>query len=217
VTDTLSLHDALPIYRWVNVAGHQGIYSGTNSAHFYPNNASYGAWKIDGNRNGWRGIEFDSGTSLMMNDNTYGFHRNIGQGWRFYVENGSGYFPGEVTAYWSDRRLKKNIKPLEKGSGLALVSKLVPSSFEWNDVAATVHDGLYDGQPETSLIAQEVQEILPIAVAENKAGRKVGKDSNVESYLTVKYDKITPFLIQAIKDLQAEIQELREIIKNGSN
>ena len=203
--------------RWINVSGSQGIYSSTNSAHFYPNNATYGSWKIDGNRNGWRGIEFDSGTTLMMNDNTYGFHRNIGGGWRFYVENGSGYFPGEVTAYWSDRRLKKNIKPLEKGSGLALVDRLVPSSFEWNEVAASVYDGLYDGQPETSLIAQEVQEVLPIAVAENKAGRKVGKDSSVESYLTIKYDKIAPFLIQAIKDLKAEIEELKEIIKNGSN
>ena len=64
---------------------------------------------------------------------------------------------------------------------------------------------------------KEVQEILPIAVAENKAGRCAGKDSNIESYLTVKYDKITPFLIQAIKDLKAEIDELKEIIKNGTN
>ncbi len=202
--------------RWINVTGFQGIYSGTNSAHFYPNNASYGSWKIDGSRNGWRGIEFEQGLALMMNYNAHGIHRSD-TGWMFYSESRNFFVPGEVTAFWSDRRLKKNIKPLEKGSGLALVSKLVPSSFEWNDVAAKVYEGLHDGQPETSLIAQEVQEVLPNAVAENKAGRKVGKDSSVESYLTVKYDKITPFLIQAIKDLQAEIQELREIIKNGSN
>jgi hypothetical protein len=202
--------------RWINVAGHQGIYSGTNGAHFYPNNGDYGSWRIDGTRNGWHGIYFASGSTLMMNDGDGGIHRS-GNGWRIYHSGNDLYARGEITAYWSDRRLKQNIKPLEKGSGLALVDKLVPSSFEWNELATKVNDGFYEGQPETALIAQEVQEILPIAVAENKAGRKAGKDSSIESYLTVKYDKITPFLIQAIKDLKAEIEELREIIRNGSN
>jgi hypothetical protein len=202
--------------RWVNVAGNQGIYSGTNGAHFYPNNGDYGSWRIDGTRNGWHGIYFASGSTLMMNDGDGGIHRS-GNGWRIYHSGNDLYARGEITAYWSDRRLKKNIKPLEKGSGLALVDRLVPSSFEWNELATKVNDGFYEGQPETALIAQEVQEILPIAVAENKAGRKAGKDSSIESYLTVKYDKITPFLIQAIKDLKAEIEELREIIRNGSN
>jgi hypothetical protein len=202
--------------RWMNVQAGQGMYSGENGAHFYPNNGTYGAWKIDGSRNGWRGIEFQDGLELMMNYNAHGIHRND-TGWMFYSESRNFYVPGDVTAYWSDRRLKKNIKPLEKGSGLALVSKLVPSSFQWNDTAASVYEGFHDGQEETSLIAQEVQEILPIAVVENKSGRKVGKNSSAESYLTVKYDKITPYLIQAIKDLQAEVEELREIIKNGSN
>jgi hypothetical protein len=202
--------------RWMNVLGGQGMYSGENGAHFYPNQASYGAWKIDGQRNGWRGIEFQDGLQLMMNYNAHGIHRSD-TGWMLYSESRNLYIPGDVTAFWSDRRLKKNIKPLEKGSGLALVSKLVPSSFQWNETAVSVYEGFRDGQEETSLIAQEVQEILPIAVAENKSGRKAGKNSSAESYLTVKYDKITPYLIQAIKDLQAEIEELREIIKNGSN
>ena len=202
--------------RWMNVQAGQGMYSGENGAHIYPNNGTYGAWKIDGQRNGWRGIEFQDGLELMMNYNAHGIHRND-TGWMFYSESRNFYVPGDVTAFWSDRRLKKNIKPLEKGSGLALVSKLVPSSFQWNETAVSVYEGFRDGQEETSLIAQEVQEILPIAVAENKSGRKAGKNSSAESYLTVKYDKITPYLIQAIKDLQAEIEELREIIKNGSN
>jgi hypothetical protein len=201
--------------RWINVAGSQGIFSGTNGAHFYPNNVTYGAWRVDGTRNGWCGIHFTTSVTLMMNNNDGGIHRE-GDGWKFYFNGNNIYARGEVTAYWSDRRLKQDITPLTKGSGLELIDKLVPSHFVWNALAREVNPEFKEGQEETALIAQEVQEILPIAVAENKAGRRAGKGSSMESYLTVKYDKITPYLIQAIKDLKAEIEELKEKI-NGSN
>jgi hypothetical protein len=197
--------------RWVNVSGNQGIYSGTNSAHFYPNGASYGSWKIDGSRNGWQGIEFQSGTTLMMNDDTYGFHRNS-QGWRFYVTGGSGYFPGEVTAYWSDRRLKENIETLSLGEGTALINKLKPSRFNWRadleEIAPNLKGSVKPGKEEVGLIAQEVQEVLPDAVKENLSGRSAGKGSSTESYLTVNYDRIVPFLIQAIQELTAKVASL---------
>ena len=202
--------------RWINVVDHQGIYSGMNSAHIYPNNGDYGSWRIDGTRNGWHGIYFASGSTLMMNDGDGGIHRS-GNGWRIYHSGNNLYARGEVTAYWSDRRLKKNIRALNRGEGLDLVDRLVPSHFEWNELSTKVNDEFIEGTPEVALIAQELQEVLPIAVAENKAGRKAGKDSSIESYLTVKYDKITPFLIQAIKDLKAEIDDLKEKLNNGSN
>jgi len=201
--------------RWIVVAGSQGIMSSTNGAHFYPNNVTYGAWRVDGTRNGWCGIHFTTGVTLMMNNNDGGIHRE-GDGWKFHFSGNNIYARGEVTAYWSDRRLKQDITPLTKGSGLELIDKLVPSHFVWNALAREVNPEFKEGQEETALIAQEVQEILPIAVAENKAGRRAGKGSSMESYLTVKYDKITPYLIQAIKDLKAEIEELKEKI-NGSN
>jgi hypothetical protein len=207
--------------RWVNVAGNQGIYSSTNGAHFYPNGASYGAWRIDGSRNGWGGIEFQAGnTTLMMNDDTYGFHRNNGGGWRFYVSSGSGYFPGEVTAYWSDRRLKENIETLSFGEGTTLINKLKPSRFNWRtdleEIAPNLKGAVKPGKEEVGLIAQEVQEVLPDAVKENLSGRSAGKGSSTESYLTVNYDRIVPFLIQAIHELTAKVAELEKQI-NGKN
>lgn len=78
---------------WIQVNGHYGLYSGTNNAHFYPNNSSYGAWKILGERNGWRGIHFGEGTgmTLMMNETEFGFHRE-GYGW--YARFTNGHFHG---------------------------------------------------------------------------------------------------------------------------
>ena len=75
---------------WFRTTGHQGLYNPTNNAHFYPNNASYGSWRIDGTRNGWHGIHFDSGATLMMNSNETGVHRE-GYGWQFNWYNGTLY------------------------------------------------------------------------------------------------------------------------------
>lgn len=73
---------------WFRANGHQGLYNPTNNAHFYPNNASYGSWRIDGSRNGWVGLHFESGSTLMMNSSETGIHRE-GYGWQFRWYNGS--------------------------------------------------------------------------------------------------------------------------------
>ena len=203
-------------YTWTNLTGYHGLYSDYNGAHIYPNNASYGSWRIDGQRNGWGGIEFSyANTSLMMNTDTYGFHWNA-VGWRFYVTGGSGHFPGNVVAYWSDRRLKENIKELERGTGLDLIYKLKPSKFNWKKEANEVTGGVIEaGKEEVSIIAQEAQEVLYDAVVINKTGKKgvVIDGEEINEYLTINYDKITPFLIQAIKDLKDEIDDLKQEMK----
>ena len=61
-----------------------------NSATLYANPSNYGSWKIGGTRNGWYGIEFESGTNLMANSNEVGFYRN-GSGWQLRWSNGVGY------------------------------------------------------------------------------------------------------------------------------
>jgi hypothetical protein len=78
---------------WFRTTGSQGLYNPTNDAHFYPNNASYGAWRIDGSRNGWHGLHFSSGSTLMMNGNETGVHRE-GYGWQWRWDNGTFYVHG---------------------------------------------------------------------------------------------------------------------------
>jgi hypothetical protein len=202
-------------YRWNNLTGYHGIYSSLNGAHFYPNNASYGSWRVQGSRNGWGGMEFDNRICLMMNQTVHGFYSTI-YGWRLYLD-GSVYTPGNVVAYWSDARLKKNITELERGEGLDKIMALKPSRFNWKDEAEQITQGVIKGgKEEVSVIAQETEEIIPDAVVINKAGggknRVTVDGEEIKDYLTVNYDKITPFLIQAVKDLKSELDDMKDLV-----
>jgi hypothetical protein len=75
---------------WIEFGNYSGLYSPLNGAHFYPNNVTYGSWRIAGSRNGWHGIHFDSGSTLMVNSNVVGFHRE-GYGWQMRWSAGTGY------------------------------------------------------------------------------------------------------------------------------
>jgi hypothetical protein len=198
---------------WLQATGHHGMYSTINNAHIYPNDGSYGSWRVSGTRNGWAGMEFNaqSGgpTTLMMNRDTFGFHMND-TGWRFYNSGGTGHFPGDVIAYWSDIRLKENIVSLPKGHGVDIISKLKPSRFNWKESAHEYNNVITAGKEEVGLIAQEVQEIISDAVVENKAGTKPNSDE--KGYLTINYNRIVPYLIQAVQDLTEEINILKSKI-----
>ena len=81
---TNSSNGYLYINNWIYVDG-AGIFSSTNGAHFYPNTCSdYGAWRMNGNKNGWNGITFDvSGcnVTLMASTSTMGFYNDTDNEW----------------------------------------------------------------------------------------------------------------------------------------
>jgi len=99
---------------------------------------------------------------------------------------------GDIIAFHSsDSRLKNNIKPIE--GALAKILGISGNTFEWND--ATLHDG-----PDTGVIAQEIEALgLPGLVTERSNG-----------YLAVKYEKLVPLLIEAIKELNTKVEKLEE-------
>jgi hypothetical protein len=102
----------------------------------------------------------------------------------------------DVIAYTtSDRRLKDNIKPIEKP--LEKLLKLSGNTFTWNDKQST-----YTGN-DVGVIAQEVEEVFPEIVETRDSG-----------YKAVKYEKLVPLLIESIKELKKEVEDLKRRI-NG--
>lgn len=91
---------------WFRATGNQGLYNPTNNAHFRANPHSYGAWSIIGERNGWKGIEFEDGwngnVTLMVHPNSRisGFHNNS-YGWQTRWDAGTLYI-GKGTYGGSD-------------------------------------------------------------------------------------------------------------------
>ena len=93
----------------------------------------------------------------------------------------------------SDRRLKTNIKNL--GYGLKDVLSLQPVSYNWKD---TSQKGTQLG-----LIAQDVKKVIPEIVA---------GDENTET-LKMNYTSLVPVLINAIKEQQKQIDDLKKDIE----
>ena len=124
----------------------------------------------------------------------------------------------DITAYSSDRRLKENFRSIE--DPIDKIKKLNGYIFDWNDKSAEVGFNPRRKKDEVGLIAQEVQDVIPQAVAPapfdselNHEGTELVSLSG-ENYLTVQYEKLVPLLVESIKEQQKQIDELRQEIKN---
>ena len=101
---------------------------------------------------------------------------------------------GDITAFASDMRLKTNIEKIQ--GAVAKVCKLSGFTYEFNE---TGRDLKLPAGKQLGVSAQQVQEIFPEAVAVRP----------IDEYLTVKYEKLVPVLIEAIKELKEEIESLK--------
>ena len=141
-------------------------------------------------------------------------------GWGMYVasdgdarvylsgETGEGYFTGNITAYASDERLKTNVTTID--NALDKVCQLRGVEYDWVDNITSEYDFHPSSMHETGVIAQNVQKVIPDAVCEAPMNAnytaKSGKD---HEFLTVDKEKIIPVLIEAIKELKEEVNDLK--------
>lgn len=100
---------------------------------------------------------------------------------------------GEITAYFSDERLKTNVAPIT--GALAKVEAIRGVEFDPNQTALDL--GVVN-ERQVGVLAQEVEAVMPLLVT----------NSAFEGYKTVRYDKITALLIEAVKELSAKVASL---------
>lgn len=118
---------------------------------------------------------------------------------------------GNITAYSSDGRLKENLQHIE--SPLDKIQSLNGYTFDWNGKAEQFGFVPKHRQKDIGLIAQEVERVLPQAIApapfdhELENGEWVSKSG--ENYLTIQYERLVPLLVEAIKEQQMQINQLK--------
>jgi hypothetical protein len=103
---------------------------------------------------------------------------------------------GDITAGYSDDNLKTRLGNIE--NALDKVSAITGFYYEPNQ---TAQDLGYALKKEVGVSAQEVQAVLPEVVVPAPVDNR---------YLTVHYEKLIPLLVEAIKELKAEVDELKK-------
>lgn len=116
----------------------------------------------------------------------------------------------EITAYYSDRRLKTDVRPIE--NAVDKVMALNGIIYRSNDVAAQY--GFTADKDIVGLFADEVEAVLPEAVRPAPFDLDENNQSKSgENYKTIQYEKVVPLLVEAIKEQQAQINLLTQKIE----
>jgi hypothetical protein len=123
----------------------------------------------------------------------------------------------DVIAYASDKRLKTNVEPIT--NAIDKIKSLQGMTYNWNEVGDN-YGWEAPKEREAGVFAQDVQAVLPEAVrlapfdhSSDENGNSISKSG--ENFLTVKYEKLVPLLIEAVKELSNKVEELENKL-NGS-
>jgi hypothetical protein len=179
--------------------GSQGVgYTGSQGATGYNGSTGYdgsiGSTGYTGSQGvgytGSAGTTYTTASDVQLN--------SLGLGTAASATTGELRATDNITAYYSsDRRLKENIEPIL--NALDSLLQINGVRFDWKDGEIEKRggeDGYFVRKRDIGVIAQEIESILPEAVATRDDGIKA-----------VRYELIVPLLIQAIKELYAIVKD----------
>jgi len=132
-------------------------------------------------------------------NNAMSFHTNDGTEALRIDSTQDAHFDQDVIAFSttpSDIRLKKNFTKIQ--NGLDIVTQLEGHTFNWKKGGDRLSAGFK---------AQEVEKILPHLVDEKKLPLRADDD---KEYKILRYEEMIPYLVEAIKEQQQQINELKE-------
>ena len=146
------------------------------------------------------GVSIDGSAATFTSTSQNSQFNSIGVGTAASGTAGEIRANNNITAYYtSDAIFKENVKPIE--NALEKVMAVDGVEFDWTQEfmdARGGEDGYFIRRHDVGVIAQNIEKVLPEVVATKEDGTKA-----------VKYDRIVALLIEAIKDLKNEVDELK--------
>lgn len=140
------------------------------------------------NPGGWDIASISSATNTSAYFNLY-FDNGTTAGNKFVLNgNGNLWIAGTLTQN-SDERLKKNISTLD--NSLQKIEEIGGYHYNWKDADR-------DQNLQTGVLAQELEKVMPELVSQDEQGIK-----------SVNYIGLVPYLVEAIKTLEKEVEELK--------
>jgi len=148
-------------------------------------------------------------SATVSNELTIGGGTGKGAATGFITFNG-GIYQGNNSASWSttsDQRLKKNI--VDNNAGLEKLAQIQVRNFEYRlpeEITELAKEQAIKKQGvQLGVIAQELQAVLPECVKTESTG-----------VMTVDSDNLTWYMINAIKELKAEVDSLKSQLNQGA-
>jgi hypothetical protein len=177
------------------------IFYDTNNTGYYADPASTSnfvgltvANTISGSINGNAATATTATTANALNTGNNYQVNSLGVGTAASGTAGEIRATNNVTAYYSDDRLKNRLGPIE--DALAKVLSLEGFYYEANELAQSLG---YVPVREVGLSAQQTQRVLPEVVVPAPID---------DRYLTMRYERVIPLLVEAIKELSAKVDAL---------
>ena len=139
---------------------------------------------------------FHNGSHLYTDLNTGDWYiRNGTTAEFFFNDNGDFHADGNIFAYststGSDIKLKDNVETIP--NALEKLDAITGCTWDWK----------HNNKEGAGVIAQDLEKVLPSAVSETK-------DLNSEdTFKTVEYNQVVGLLVQAVKELKAEVEDLK--------
>ena len=161
--------------------------------------------------------QYDNNDTVAQTNTTYLYYGNYAgvlptTAYGVYIADAvTSYFggtirsAGDVVAYYSDERLKDFHGTIP--NAMDKVKQLNGYYFTENQLAKDL--GYNNDSTQVGVSAQEVEAVLPEIVKEAAINTEKGTD-----YKTVQYEKLTALLIEAVKEQQTEIDELKKLVKD---
>jgi hypothetical protein len=157
-----------------------------------------GTYRVNGVALVTGGVTVQNNASNMGTFTTLNFGNSAQNQWSMSAAGNT------LTIVWlqvSDERLKAKVRDLD--GGLSVIERLRPREFEWNGLAHTAA-----GKRGASLVAQELQRVLPTAV-ETYYDRLRPEDDEDTELLHIDSTEILMQLILAVQQLSAEVRALK--------